>query len=225
MVDRPWLKEARDQWNERADGWRSKSADMWENGSRKAVCPFLANYVPENSLVGDLGCGDGYGSNKLHETGYKVVGVDLSNEMIELAQRFAAEGLTFKQGSLSALPFADGELDAAIAINSLEWTENPAHSLQEIKRVLKPAGKLCAAILGPTAGPRENSYGRLSGRPVIMNTMMPWEFARLATETGFKYVAEEHVYKSGVTKSALQSFPAELKQALTFFTLFMMEKK
>ncbi|KMY54556.1 methyltransferase [Bacillus sp. FJAT-27231] len=225
MGNESWQQDAKTQWNARAGGWQAKSADMWEKGSRKGVCSFFAHYVPQNSLVADLGCGDGYGSYKLHQTGYKVIGMDLSTKMVELAQRFETVGLTFQQGDLANLPFTGEELDAVIAVNSLEWTEKPSRVLQEIKRVLKPGGKLCAAILGPTAGPRENSYHRLNGESVIMNTMMPWEFTKLALDSGFQYIAEEHVYKGGVTEAAVQTFPAELKQALTFFTLFMLEKK
>lgn len=225
MANVSWQTDAKNQWNARAGGWQAKSADMWESGSRKGVCSFFANHVLANSLVADLGCGDGYGSQKLYQAGYEVIGIDLSNKMVELARRFETERLTFRQGDLSSLPFMEEGLDAVVAINSLEWTENPYRVLQEIKRVLKPGGKFCAAILGPTAGPRENSYHRLSGEPVIMNTMMPWEFAKLALDNGFKHIAEDYVYKSGITESVVQSFPAELKQALTFFTLFMMEKE
>ena len=42
-----------------------------------------------------------------------------------------------------------------MAINSLEWTEEPLRALNEIKRVLKSDGYACIAILGPTAKPRE----------------------------------------------------------------------
>lgn len=225
MADVSWQEEAKSQWNARAGGWQAKSADMWENGSRKGVCPFFANYVPKRSLIADLGCGDGYGSRKLNQTGYEVIGIDLSNKMVEFAKKFETERLTFKQGDLANLPFKNGELDAVIAINSLEWTEDPCRVLKEIKRVLKSSGKFCAAILGPTAGPRENSYSRLSGQPVIMNTMMPWEFTKLAQENGFKLIDEQYIYKDSIAKAAVQSFPAELKQALTFFTLFMMERE
>ncbi|KAB7708979.1 methyltransferase domain-containing protein [Bacillus aerolatus] len=225
MEKMSWEFEAKDKWNRRADGWRAKSADMWEKGSRKGICPFFASHVQKGSFAADLGCGDGYGSQKLHGEGYKVIGIDLSNKMVELAKRFEKEHLTFKQGDLSSLPFEDEQLDAVMAINSLEWTEHPALVLDEIKRVLKPAGKFCAAILGPTAGPRENSYARLNGKPVIMNTMMPWEFTKLASEHGFALIGEQHVYKNGITESDIQPFPTELKQALTFFTLFMLEKQ
>ncbi|GLY09737.1 class I SAM-dependent methyltransferase [Pseudobacillus badius] len=224
MANGSWHTEAKSQWDARAEGWQSKSAEMWERGSRKGICPFFSGYVPQGSRVADLGCGDGYGSRKLHQSGYEVIGIDLSNKMVQLARRFETEGLTFRQGDLSSLPFADEELDAVMAINSLEWTENPSQVLAEIRRVLKPSGRVCAAILGPTAGPRENSYKRLSGEAVIMNTMMPWEFARLAADNGFVYMAEEHVYKGGITEPYVQAFPAELKQSLTFFTLFMIEK-
>lgn len=224
MSTSSWQSDAKGKWNERAGMWHSKSADMWDRGSRKSVVPFFVKHIEKESLVADLGCGDGYGSQKLHREGYTVTGIDLSNKMMELAKRFEGKGLSFKQGDLSQLPFTTGQLDAALAINSIEWTEQPWQVLKEVHRVLKPGGKLCAAILGPTAGPRENSYERLNGKAVIMNTMMPWEFERLAEEQGFEEIEQHYVYRDSAATINVESLPAELKQSLTFFTLFMLRK-
>ncbi|MGM7635308.1 class I SAM-dependent methyltransferase [Bacillus sp. Hm123] len=220
-----WSVQAQDQWNEKADGWHAKSKEMWETGSRKGLVSFVATYVKQPAIVADLGCGDGYGSFKLHEKGYEVIGVDLSDKMVELAKGLKQEGLTFHQGDLTQLPFQDESIQAVVAINSLEWTESPAEVLTEVMRVLAPKGKVCVAILGPTAGPRAHSYPRLTGKDVVMNTMMPWEFSQLAVWQGFTIIDEYYVYKEGVRDEHVASLPNELKQALTFMTVFMLEKR
>ncbi|MBM7647921.1 ubiquinone/menaquinone biosynthesis C-methylase UbiE [Bacillus ectoiniformans] len=225
MKQTEWNETTKVKWDEKAADWHAKSINMWEEGSRKDICSFVEKHVEASSYVADLGCGDGYGAYKLAERGFRVTGVDLSEKMVELASKNQHECLAFRQGDLQDLPFQAGELDAIMAINSLEWTEKPSDVLEEIKRVLKPSGKACVAILGPTAGPRANSYGRLSGEPVIMNTMMPWEFKQLANQSGFETIDELYVYKSGVSDDLTASLPKELKQALTFITVFMLCKK
>ena len=110
-----------------------------------------------------------------------------------------------------------------MAINSLEWTEEPLRALNEIKRVLKKDGYACIAILGSTAKPRENSYPRLYGKDVVCNTMMPWEFEQLAKEQGFKVVDGIGVYKRGVNEKMLGQLPTELQQSLTFLWVFMLK--
>jgi ubiquinone/menaquinone biosynthesis C-methylase UbiE len=221
-----WHEEAQKQWDERAEFWNQNSEEMWERGSRKTIIPFFAKHVPKGSKVADLGCGDGYGAWKLGQSGYRVVGVDLSPEMIEKAKaRGEREHVAFIQGDLTSLPFADETFQGAMAINSLEWTEDPLKALNEMRRVVKKGHFLCVGLLGPTAGPRANSYPRLYGKPVICNTMMPWEFGQLAQENGWDLIDGQGVYKNGVDESLLAGWPLELKQALTFMWLFMLKKQ
>jgi len=198
---------------------------MWEEGSRKTIVPFILKHIPQESYLADLGCGDGYGSWKLNQAGYHVVGVDLSKEMIAKAKkRGVNEHLTYSQGDLTHLPFQNESFSGLVAINSMEWTEEPLKALNEMKRVLKKNHFLCLGLLGPTAGPRANSYRRLYGEPVICNTMMPWEFSQLAKENGWQVVDGKGVYKQGVQEEKIADLPTELEQALTFMWLFMLRK-
>ncbi|MEK3644002.1 class I SAM-dependent methyltransferase [Aeribacillus sp. FSL M8-0235] len=220
-----WHKEAEKNWDERADFWNQSSEERWEHGNRKTIVPFILKHIPKGSYIADLGCGDGYGSFKLHEAGYRVIGIDFSKEMIEKAKsRGENEHLQFLQGDLTKLPFPDETFSGAMAINSIEWIEKPLEALNEMRRVLKNGHLLCVGLLGPTAAPRMNSYRRLYGEPVICNTMMPWEFEKLAKENGWEIVDGEGVYKSRVTEKLVASLSTELKQALTFMWLFMLRK-
>ncbi|GAA0452247.1 class I SAM-dependent methyltransferase [Alkalibacillus silvisoli] len=228
MSDYGWHEEAKKMWNDKASFWHSNSREMWDEGSRKTIVPFFEQFVPIGSTVLDLGCGDGYGSYKLWHRGYDVTGVDLSNEMITLCHHRMndeMDQLMFEQADMLDLPFKHDTFDSLIAINSLEWTEVPAKAFDEISRVIKPGGYLLFGILGPTAGPRAHSYNRIYGEDVICNTMMPWEFEKLATEQGYSIIGSEGVYKQGVDKSHLGRLSQELKQSLSFMWLFMLQKQ
>ncbi|WP_028400042.1 class I SAM-dependent methyltransferase [Ectobacillus panaciterrae] len=221
-----WHEAAQKKWDESAAFWNQNSQEMWDTGSRSTIIPFFKTFVKQGSSVLDVGCGDGYGTYKLSKAGYIACGVDLSEQMVQMGkERGESDMLSFVQGDLSAIPFESETFDAVLAVNSLEWTEQPLQALEEMKRVLKPNGTACVAILGPTAAPRVNSYRRLYGEHVICNTMMPWEFEKLAKENGFSILDGIGVYKREVKTEQLQELPEELKQSLTFLWVFMMKKQ
>jgi ubiquinone/menaquinone biosynthesis C-methylase UbiE len=224
MRNSEWHTIARARWEDNADQWHSKSVEMWTSGSRKAIIPFFTKHIERGKAVADLGCGDGYGSFLLFDKGYVVTGMDFSEKMVEIAKKQERDSLSFVQGDLRSLPFQDEQFQAVMAINSVEWTEDPLHTLNEIERIVTPDGLICIGLLGPTAHPRENAYPRLLGEDVICNTMMPWELEKLAGEKGWRKVDEDWVYKKGVKSSFTDSLSNELKQALTFTTLFMFQK-
>ncbi|WP_456274304.1 class I SAM-dependent methyltransferase [Bacillus sp. AK031] len=225
MGSKEWHESARERWDNNANNWHSRSVNMWKEGSRKDIVPFMVKHIPEGSSVADLGCGDGFGSYLLSENGYNVTGMDLSEKMVELANKQENARLRFLQGDLSNPPFKEEQFDAVMLINSLEWTEDPLHALKKVSDIVKQDGWICIGILGPTAHPRENSFPRLHGEKVICNTMMPWELEKLALENGLEKEAETWVYKKGVNDSLVKNLSEELKQALTFMTLFMFRKK
>ncbi|MFD2445773.1 class I SAM-dependent methyltransferase [Bacillus sp. CGMCC 1.16607] len=226
MASFNWVSEAEKQWNERANFWNKNSKEMWEAGSRKDIVPFFQKHIKEGTSVCDLGCGDGYGSFKLAQSGYHTLGIDLSEEMIEkaLTQR-QHQNLQFVKGDISKVKIEKGSFDSVMAINSLEWTESPLEVVKEIERIVKPNGFACIGILGPTAMPRTNSFRRLYGEEVICNTMMPWEFEQLANENGWEKVDEMPVYKRGADQLPLHHLSPELKQALSFMWVFMLKRK
>ncbi|QKW24063.1 class I SAM-dependent methyltransferase [Kitasatospora sp. NA04385] len=100
--------------------------------------------VAERGLpVGDLGCGPGEATELLAGLGVRALGLDLSAGMLAQA-RLAHPERPFVQGSLTALPLADGSLGAILARYSLIHfppAELPA-ALAELHRVLAPGGQL-----------------------------------------------------------------------------------
>ena len=72
--------------------------------------------------------------------------------------------------------------------------------------------------------PRINSFDRLYGEPVFMNTMMPWEFERLANEQGLTLVGSQGVYKRGVN-DASKFFKCGIEASLIFPLDIYVEKR
>ncbi|PLT28404.1 class I SAM-dependent methyltransferase [Peribacillus deserti] len=227
MDSAEWNKQLETSWDAFSDSWSKDAEKMWEEGSRKKIIPFIKQYLQERGKLCDLGCGEGYGSWKLCLEGFQVTGVDISQEMIFKANTKTKNlsHLNFLQADINSLPFRDEEFDAIMAINSLEWSKSPLEALNESRRVLKPGGYAIIGILGPTAAPRQtHSYRRLYGEPVIMNSMLPWEFDRLASENGWNRLAEIGVEKKGADLEKLGFLSRELKQALSFMWVFLLEK-
>jgi demethylmenaquinone methyltransferase / 2-methoxy-6-polyprenyl-1,4-benzoquinol methylase len=71
----------------------------------------------------------------------KVVGLDFSEPMLERARRKAPE-LEWIQGDVLALPFEDGSFDAAVVGFGVRNVEDLEAGLRELRRVLRPGGRL-----------------------------------------------------------------------------------
>jgi ubiquinone/menaquinone biosynthesis C-methylase UbiE len=91
----------------------------------------------------DVGCGAGQTLIAAYPD-QNSFGIDVDLAALELGRSLASK-VTFVQGKAEALPFASGQFDLVIARVSLAYTSIP-RSLGEIRRVLKPEGKLWMAL-------------------------------------------------------------------------------
>ena len=91
----------------------------------------------------DAGCGAGYGSAELADVAERVTGIDIAPEAVEYARaHYALHNVAFEQASCTQLPFADGAFDLVVAFEVIEHLEKWRDFLQEVRRVLAPAGQL-----------------------------------------------------------------------------------
>jgi len=101
------------------------------------------NYLSGSERVLDIACGTGE-LEKLLLNVYpelKIVGVDISENMLEIA-RSKLPNLEFINTSAIALPFASFSFDVVITASAFHYFDRPELALKEIHRVLKPNGKL-----------------------------------------------------------------------------------
>jgi SAM-dependent methyltransferase len=104
----------------------------------------LVALVDPTLVVADLGCGTGQISALLAPHVARVIGVDSSLDMLHAARTKlkGQDGVEFRNGTLEALPIADGEVDAAIMALVLHHVPDPAVALREAARALKKRGRV-----------------------------------------------------------------------------------
>ena len=114
---------------------------------RQALAAARLAGCPEGGDLLDVPCGFGRHSLPLARAGYRVVGVDRSQALIDEARRRAGDARRPKlvRADYRQLPFADASFDAALNLfTSLGYLgdEEDTKALAEIGRVLRPGGRL-----------------------------------------------------------------------------------
>ena len=112
------------------------------------MSPFFEKYLKKTDKILDIGCGAGRTTIGLYKLGlHSMVGIDLSDKMIEAAKRIAKESgypIRFQTANALDLPFSDIDFDAAIfsynGLMQVPGIKNREKALSEINRVLKPKG-------------------------------------------------------------------------------------
>jgi SAM-dependent methyltransferase len=100
----------------------------------------------------DAGCGSGPLFAALRDQGAIVTGFDKSAAMVELARRRLGDDADLHVADLSGpLPFPDGTFDDVIASLVLHYLEDWGPALAELRRVLKPGGRLLVSVEHPFA--------------------------------------------------------------------------
>ena len=133
----------------------------------------------------DVGCGAGRMTSYLSRAGLNTSGVDLSPEMVRVAQRLHPEQL-FEVGALTELPVADSAADGILAWYSI--IHSPPTALpaiaREFWRALRPGG---SALIAFHAGSGHRTIDRAYGHDVQLRAELhaPDDVALRFTEQGF----------------------------------------
>jgi demethylmenaquinone methyltransferase / 2-methoxy-6-polyprenyl-1,4-benzoquinol methylase len=99
--------------------------------------------VPGDATVLDVATGTGaVAAELLRRRGCRVVGIDQSPEMLAVARRRLADRVQLHEGRAESLPFADASFDALTFTYLLRYVDDPAATMRELARVVRPGGPI-----------------------------------------------------------------------------------
>jgi ubiquinone/menaquinone biosynthesis C-methylase UbiE len=148
-----FVETQRKDWNRVSSAW--EKWDAWIDAGFESCNRHLVDRarLEPGHYVLDLGSGTGYPAIPAAErvgTSGHVTGIDLAEEMLEVARRKAAmlglKHVTFRQADVASLSFEAGRFDAVTSRFCLMFLPHLDKTLREMHRVLKPGGAVAAAV-------------------------------------------------------------------------------
>jgi ubiquinone/menaquinone biosynthesis C-methylase UbiE len=142
-------------WDEVAEDYHKTVGDTGDSYHRNYVNPIIFDILGdvEDLSILDLACGQGYLSRILARKGAKVVGVDLSEKMLEIAQDSEVSeplGVKYIQcNSGDMRDVVDSSMDCVVSAFGFHDIKEIESTITECSRVLKDGGNLVFAIPHP----------------------------------------------------------------------------
>ncbi len=143
----------------------------------------------------DVGCGTGWLSRRLAQLvpEGRVVGMDLSDEMIRVARRTSQEfeNVLFVAGEVSEIPWDSNFFSQAISVESSYYWLDPAAGIKELFRVMRPAGRAWILINYYSDNEHCHQWGELLAVRTHLLSAEAW--SGMFHDAGFTGVAHERV--------------------------------
>ena len=162
---------------------------------------YLTKVCPSGSVL-DVGCGTGALAQRLSARGYRVVGADPSEGMLEVMRARAPE-IQAVHASGSALPFAAAQFDLVVTVATLHHIA----TAEEVRRTLAEMVRVCRA------GGRIVIWDHNPRNPYWSNLM-----ARVPQDTGEERLIGEEEIIAGLTQSGAQVLTVEQLGLVPDFT-------
>lgn len=184
--------------------------------------PVVLASLKEGETVIDLGSGGGLDSflaaKKIGSTG-KVIGVDMTAEMLEKARANCKKGgyknVEFRLGEIENLPVADNAADVIISNCVINLSTNKQRVFQEAYRVLKPKGRLMISdivLLGELPDKMKNDVLAYVG--CIAGAGKKDEYIKKIKQAGFQQIeviVENHLPEMMLNEHDVNAFVEEQK--------------
>jgi SAM-dependent methyltransferase len=183
----------REEFNRWADAGRGEGM---EQDHLPITLPVLEKMrlAPADNVL-DVGCGAGWLSRRLAKSvpEGRVVGMDISDEMILHARRSSADfdNLLFVAGEVAQIPWQPHFFSHVISVESSYYWPNPAAGIKDIFRVLSEGGSAWMLINYYRDNPHCHQWGSLLA--VTTHLLSGEEWAEMFRDAGFTNVGHERV--------------------------------
>ncbi len=114
---------------------------------------FLVSRLPPGGHVLDVATGTGLVAAELLRRGFDVTGLDQSTDMLAVARQRFGGRVELVEASAEAMPFADDAFDHLTVTYLLRYVDDPAATVKELARVVRPGGVIASLEFGVPAGP------------------------------------------------------------------------
>jgi ubiquinone/menaquinone biosynthesis C-methylase UbiE len=166
-------------------GW--VMAHRRSNQQRNRWVVSLLDVQPADRVL-EIGCGPGVAIAELADraTRGQVYGIDHSQVMVQQASRRNAAAIRARRvhlahASADQLPSFDDPLDAILAVNTVGFWPNPLQQLHELRRLLRPAGRIALASQPRCPGATRDSTVRAAQE--LHDLLTGAGFAQIRVET------------------------------------------
>ena len=177
--------------------------------------PIALGEIKEGEIVLDLGSGAGIdcflASLKVGPSG-KVIGVDMTEEMIALAQENAKkhgyDNVEFKLGDIEALPVEDNSVNVVITNCVINLASDKSKVFEEAYRVLKKGGRLHISdivLLENITEEQRNDAALIAG--CVGGALLKTDYLKKITNVGFKITSLSD--DTEISKRQYEGFPLE----------------
>jgi ubiquinone/menaquinone biosynthesis C-methylase UbiE len=166
--------------------------------------------VEARETVLDLGTGSGYALRALRETadigrGY---GLDASPEMLRNARSYTDDpAVGFLRGDFGSLPLAGNSVDHVWSMEAFYYAQEPAETLREVRRVLRPGGTFYCAV--NYFEENEHSHGWQDNIDVEMVRWSGPEYREAFREAGLSVAAQDTIPDEETEIPPAEAFPTE----------------
>ncbi|MFN8640238.1 MAG: arsenite methyltransferase [Candidatus Binatia bacterium] len=178
--------------------------------------PLAAAALRTGETVLDLGSGAGFdaflAAREVGEEG-RVIGVDMTPEMLERARRNAVaaghRNVEFRQGRIEALPLDDASVDAVISNCVINLVPDKAAVYREVARVLRPGGRMIVSDVvldAPLPAAVADGVAALTG--CVAGASLRGEYLQTIAAAGLTDV--EILADKGFGEMALSIVPADM---------------